>query len=137
MRFSFLSIQNALGETAFMPFVPLALQLEGKEIKTHGLLDTGAAINVMPFSIGKSLGAIWEQQTISLRLAGNLSSFEARVLIVKALIEGCPPTDLAFAWTQAENVPLLLGQTNFFMEFDAFFARSELFFEVLPKGSST
>jgi hypothetical protein len=40
---------------------------------------------------------------------------------------------LAFAWTQAEYVPLLLEQTNFFMEFDVCFFRSRLMFEVKVK----
>ena len=43
---------------------------------------------------------------------------------------------LAFAWTQAENVPLLLGQVNFFMEFDTCFYRSQLAFDVSPKSAS-
>lgn len=69
-----------------------------------------------------------------LRLGGNLAAYEARILFVKILIEGCPSTELAFAWTRADNVPLLLGQTNFFMEFDVFFSRAGMYFEVTPKG---
>ncbi len=48
-----------------------------------------------------------------------------------------PTQKLAFAWTRTDNVPILLGQTNFFMEFDAFFSRSAMYFEVLPKGANT
>ncbi|WP_340626568.1 MULTISPECIES: hypothetical protein [Aphanizomenon] len=35
------------------------------------------------------------------------------------------PVRLAFAWVEASNVPLILGQTNFFREFDVCFERSE------------
>jgi len=38
-----------------------------------------------------------------------------------------------FAWTRAENVPLILGQVNFFMEFDVCFYRSQLAFNLSPR----
>ncbi|BDA74137.1 hypothetical protein CAL7716_083030 [Calothrix sp. PCC 7716] len=40
---------------------------------------------------------------------------------------------LAFAWIRSINVPLILGQTNFFLEFDVCFYRSKLEFEIKPK----
>ena len=58
---------------------------------------------------------------------------EARLLLVAALVGSFPPVRLAFAWTEAEDVPLLLGQVNFFIEFNVCFYRSELAFEVTPK----
>jgi len=45
-----------------------------------------------------------------------------------------PPVRLAFAWSRSDNVPLILGQMNFFMEFDIYFYRSQLEFEVKPKS---
>jgi hypothetical protein len=71
-----------------------------------------------------------------LQLRGNLAAFEAHIIFVNVLIEGCPLTELAFAWTKADNIPLLLGQTNFFMEFDVFFSRSAMFFEVTSKETN-
>lgn len=38
--------------------------------------------------------------------------------------------DMALAWTQDRNAPLILGHMNFFLEFDVCFYRSELMFEV-------
>ncbi len=102
-----------------------------------GLLDTGAMINVLPYRLGLELGAVWAQQTASLQLTGNLAQFEARVLAVSATVGAFAPVQLAFAWTQAENVPLLLGQVNFFMEFDVCFYRSQLAFDISPKNSLT
>lgn len=135
MRFEFTSPPMQKGEGAFMPFLPLTLCLRERELKTYGLLDTGATVNVLPFSMGLELGAVWEEQKMPLRLGGNLTAFEAYIVFVNALIEGCSLTELAFAWTKADSVPLLLGQTNFFMEFDVFFSRSAMFFEVMPKGT--
>jgi hypothetical protein len=45
-----------------------------------------------------------------------------------------PPVDLAFAWTQSTEVPMILGQVNFFMEFDVCFFRSQAALEVNPKS---
>jgi hypothetical protein len=135
MRFPFISPATRTGEGSLMPLVPIKLRINDREINAHGLLDTGATVNVLPFSMGLSLGANWDAQTIPLQLGGNLASAEARALFVDAFVEGCPSIKLAFAWTRADNVPLLLGQTNFFMEFDVLFARSALFFEVHPKGT--
>jgi hypothetical protein len=43
---------------------------------------------------------------------------------------------LVFAWTKAVQVPLILGQVNFFMEFDVCFYRSQLYFAVSPKNKA-
>ncbi len=45
-----------------------------------------------------------------------------------------PLVRLAFAWVSKPNAPLILGQTNFFMEFDVSFYRSQLEFEIKPKS---
>jgi hypothetical protein len=52
---------------------------------------------------------------------------------VTAEVGEFPSVRLVFARTQAENAPLVLGQMNFFMEFDVCFFRSKFEFEVNPK----
>ena len=37
---------------------------------------------------------------------------------------------LAFAWTNSNDLPVILGQVNFFFEFDVCFLRSRLLFEI-------
>ena len=44
-----------------------------------------------------------------------------------------PPTLLAFAWVKSNDPPLILGQLNFFLEFDVCFYRSQLAFDICPK----
>lgn len=61
------------------------------------MLDTGSTICVLPYRIGLELGAVWEEQKIPLKLKGNLESFDARAILLKAYIEDFPPIDLAFA----------------------------------------
>jgi hypothetical protein len=50
-----------------------------------------------------------------------------------AEIGAFPPVRLAFAWSRSDDVPLILGQVNFFMEFDVCFYRSKLEFDVRPR----
>ena len=99
-----------------------------------GLVDSGADVSVMPYRLGLELAADWEAQTTVVRLSGNLADHEARGLIVSATVSDLSPVRLAFAWTQAENVPLILGQVNFFMAFNVCFFRSDGVFEIWPRA---
>jgi hypothetical protein len=133
-RYPFIAADSALGEASLRPSLPLTLTYQDQVTTTAGLLDTGASVNVLPFRVGIELGAVWEQQTTTLQLTGNLAQYEARLLLVSATVGPFQPVRLAFAWTEAEHVPLLLGQINFFLEFNVCFHRSELAFEVTPKA---
>jgi hypothetical protein len=120
-----------------MPLIPLDLQIgAGRPVRAQGLLDSGATVNVMPFDLGVRLGAAWENQRTSVTLTGNLAALEARALLVEARIAQFPAVRLAFAWTRADAVPLLLGQINFFKEFDICFCGARQEFEVQLATSS-
>ncbi len=54
---------------------------------------------------------------------------------MNAVVEGFPPVRLAFAWVQTSNVPLILGHTNFFMEFNICFYRVDRAFEISLRQS--
>jgi hypothetical protein len=132
-RFPYKIIDSSLGMVDRMPYLPLTLSFNGQSLNTEGLLDTGASVNVLPYELGLQLGLIWEDETLSVLLAGNLARFEARAVVVDTQVSSFPTVNLAFAWTQATNVPLILGQANFFLEFDACFFRRRSEFEVYPK----
>jgi len=136
-RYPFISSDTALGEASFRPYLPFTLVHQKASVTASSLLDTGASVNVMPYLIGVELGYEWEQQTTKLNLTGNLAQYEARVVLAQAVIGQFEPVQLVFAWTQATNVPLILGQVNFFMEFDVCFYRSQLEFAVSPKASAS
>jgi hypothetical protein len=108
-----------------LPTIPIILSHANFSISANALLDTSSAVNRLPYDIGLQLGAIWEEQTVRLPLAGNLASVEARGLFASIQIGHLEPVRQAFAWTQASQVPLILGQTNFFREFDVCFERSQ------------
>jgi len=56
MRFNFKSDQIDLNQHSGLPFLPLQLNLNTNSITTSALLDTGSAVNVMPYDIGLQLG---------------------------------------------------------------------------------
>lgn len=132
-KFPYKIIDSSLGMVDQMPYIPLRVSLNGQSLNTEGLLDTGASVNVLPYELGLQLGLIWEDETLSVLLTGNLARFEARAVVVDAQISSFPTINLAFAWTQTPNVPLILGQANFFFEFDVCFFRARSEFEVRPK----
>jgi hypothetical protein len=132
-RYPFLQMDPASGVSSSLPYLPLALRFQHAEEKVVGLVDTGSAVNVLPYDVGLRLGAIWQQQTIPLQLTGNLAALEARALLLSATVGQFAPVSLAFAWTQSNAPPVILGQVNFFMEFDVCLFRSQGFFEIKPK----
>jgi Aspartyl protease len=136
-KFNFVEGFDAFGIPDALPKMPLTLTYRNSSIDVSALLDTGASVNVLPYSMGIQLGAVWEEQTMAVTLAGNLASTEARGLLVSAQIGDLTPVRLVFAWSQSDNVPLLLGRMNFFLEFDVCFYRSQLIFEVRPKSINT
>jgi hypothetical protein len=131
--YPFLPINPAAGPLGFMPLLPFRLELPPHSIAVLGLLDAASAVNVLPYDVGLQWGAVWAHQTTTVQLTGNLASVPARGLVVSALVGQFPPVRLAFAWAQINTVPLILGQINFFAEFDAYFSRSSGIFEVKAK----
>lgn len=129
-RFPYTVMDSTLAEASLLPLLPIKLTNQGRWLEAKGLLDTGSTVNVLPYEIGLQLGAVWNEQRVSVRLTGNLARFEAHPLVLEAAIGKFSPVRLVFAWTQAQNVPLILGQVNFFLEFDVCFYRSQQFFEV-------
>jgi hypothetical protein len=97
------------------------------------LVDTGAAISVMPYSIGIQLGFRWQQENTLITLGGILAKVGARAVKVAAAIGTFPPIWFGFAWIRTDGPPLILGRYNFLHEFDVCFFRSRAVFEVKPK----
>lgn len=102
-------------------------------MQANWLLDTGADVNVLPYSLGIALGGVWDESRTGLRLSGNLANFEARGILMTCTVGKLAPAQLAFAWTRAEHIPLILGQVNFFAEFDVCFFRARNSFEIRLK----
>ena len=117
-RFPFVEGRDVWGSIDVVPQLPLTLYYRNSAVEVSGLLDTRASVNVLPYSVGIQLGAVWEELTTSVQLAGNLAPVEARGLVISAQISDFAPVRLVFAWSLKNDVPLLLGRMNFFLEFD-------------------
>jgi len=134
-RFPCIEVDPSLGAASALPYLPLTLVHRGKIAPVSALVDSGAALNVLPYSGGLQLGAVREEQATRLRLSGNLAGSEARALVVTAKVDRFEQVRLAFAWTRNDEVPVILGQVNFFLEFDVSFSRSRSMFEIRPRES--
>lgn len=132
-RYRFVNADPTLGEAAFRPYLPISLNHQDSSVEVSGLLDTGATVNVLPYLLGVQLGYIWEAQTTVLNLTGNLAQYEARAVVIAGIVGNYDSVKLVFAWTENNEIPLILGQVNFFMEFNVCFYRSQLYFEVSHK----
>ncbi len=135
-RFPYVAVRNTYGEVALRPQLPFTLTLAGQSLDVVGLLDTGADVNVLPYQVGLALGAKWESQPVISELSGNLANYEARGIILTAHVDQFAPVELGFAWSRAENVPLLLGQVNFFLEFQVCFYRWQGAFELNSRANA-
>jgi hypothetical protein len=132
-QFPYVSRDPSLGNASLAPMLPLTF-IGAQTIVAFGLVDSGAAINVLPHGLGLQLGLDWDQQTREVELSGHLAAVEARVVVLPAVVGGFPPVRLAFGWARTNDVSVILGQVNFFMEFDVCFFRSRSIFEVKPKA---
>lgn len=99
------------------------------------IVDSGAALNILPYDIGISLNLDWGSQTYSLDMGGILTGTFAYAVLLQAQIESFQPLNLAFAWINkpSNEVRTLLGQVNFFQEFDVHFYGSQRAFEIETK----
>lgn len=132
MRFKYSVAHPSQDEFDSLPRLPLTLRNGSREVSVVGLVDSGATVNVLPYEIGLQLGVLWEDRKATLRLAGSLGDFPAQALFAMATVGDYAPIRLALAWSRRTDIPLLLGQTNFFAHFEVCFFRPLLEFEVKP-----
>src|ERR1051325_7176218 len=130
VRYRYTDLAPTAPGLKLMPYLPITLSNGDFQLETSGLLDSGAAANVLPHSAGVQLGLVWDELERPITLTGNLAAYEASIVIGPALVAQFQPVRLTFAWTQSDNVPLILGQANFFAEFDVCFYRSRVEFSV-------
>jgi len=135
-RFPYVQVDPSLGDASALPYMPITLTNGQQKIGASALVHSGAALNVLPYNLGIQLGVVWEQQTVPVALSGNLAASEARALLLTGQVADFLPVRLAFAWSRSNNVPVILGQVNFFMNFDVCFFRAQLLYEIRRAGST-
>ena len=122
-------------DTKQRPMLPMKLIGPAGAVRVSALVDSGADVNVLPWSIGANLGLDWNANKATIRVAGVPQGAAAMPVLIEAEIEGLGSVTLAFAWCQSDAVPLVLGQTNFFMEFEICFFRQRGDFQVVRKAA--
>lgn len=78
IRFPYMATEN--DPTGLLPRLSLTFSYEGHSIEVVALLDTGSAVNVLPYSLGLALGVKWNEQQISVPLVGSLGNAEAKAI---------------------------------------------------------
>lgn len=115
-----------------LPFLPIVLNHQANPLTVHALLDSGASVNVLPYTLGLQLGAEWEALGQPLALSGNLATAPAKGIVLSATVATFSSVRLVFAWSRLDTVPVILGQMNFFQLFNIRFVGAERMFEVYP-----
>lgn len=115
MRLRYSTSNPDQNEFDSLPRLLLTLQRDDRRIETVGLVDSGATVNVLPYELGLELGTAWDDRKAIIQLAGNLSNQPAMPLAAIAEVGDFAPIELVFAWVRRPNIPLILGQTNFFL----------------------
>lgn len=118
-----------------IPLVNIQLSHHAIAITIPAIVDSGAALNILPYDMGLSLDLNWHNQTNSLDLGGILTGTQAYAVLLQAEIEPFPSLKLAFAWINkpSTEVSTLLGHVNFFQEFDVYFYGHQKTFEIALK----
>ena len=113
-----------------LPYVPILLSAGGVWKEFHALLDSGATNNVLPYNVGVARGLSWEEQGFYLKGEDFLRGAPIVGVRLHGEIPPFPPLELVFAWSRSDEMPLILGHVNFFLEFDLLLSDTREFFEL-------
>ena len=69
-----------------MPDLPITLRHQNQSVVGVGLVDSGAMISVLPYSLGVQLGFDWNAQKAVIALGGTLAGVDARGIVFEALV---------------------------------------------------
>ena len=133
MQFPYVAVPAGAMGYVNMPYLPIRLSNGSQNLDELALLDSGSAISVLPFDIGLRLGLDWQAPMPAIPLGGLLAGNTAKGIAPGVQLGSYPAVQIAFAWSQSPDARLILGEVNFFSEFDVCFHRSRQFFEVKPK----
>ena len=136
-QFSYSERNPASPGLELMPDLPVVLHHQSHALACMGLVDSGATISVLPYSLGVQLGFDWNTQKTPIILAGTLANVDARGIVVEAAIGQLSRVRLALAWAASDQVPFLFGQFNFFQVFDVCFFRTRGVFEIRQPGAAS
>jgi hypothetical protein len=123
----------ALPFPTLRPILAVTLSNPPATLTADALVDSGSDTNVLPWDLGAQLGCDWSRAFPLPPISGALASTPTRAVILSVKVGTFPLVSLAFGWVQSNAVPLILGQTNFFLEFDVCFYASRGEFTIAPR----
>jgi hypothetical protein len=133
MRFRYSTTHRSQQVSDALPRVEMDLTANGLTTRVLGLVDSGSTINVMPYQTGLDLGYVWDDRRATVGMSGNLSAVKAAPVSAIGKLADFEEVTLIFAWVRTNDVPMIFGQTNFFVEFEVHFYRAQYEFEILPR----
>ena len=133
LTFPYVDVGDSIKGESFIPLLPMTLRRNEEVVHSHALVDSGASVSVLPYTVGIRLGLVWEDQHVEFRLSGNLDNLSSKAVMLSVSVGSFELVAIAFAWTRSDAVRLILGQTNFFKAFEVCFFRSQETFEIKPK----
>ena len=119
--------------TLLRPLLPIRFPNNTGNVQAAGLVDSGADVNILPYSLGLAIGLQFDEHLPIEPPSGNLRRYEARRAEILCTVGMFDPVQLLFVWTTSPEAPLILGQLNFFLEFNVCLFRSKGMFEIQPK----
>jgi hypothetical protein len=129
-RFSYSLVGPEDAPRRSRPILSVTLIVPERRISFPALVDSGADINVIPYSLGLALGLNWNDSRIGPTLTGKFANIETRLIVLPTVVGNFVPIDLVFTWMAQDTGPVILGQMNFFREFNVYFYGAESFFEL-------
>ena len=136
-QFPYCDRNPASGGLDLMPDLPIVPRYQSRSLSGVGLVDSGASISALPYSLGVQLGFDWNTQKAHIVLGGTLAHVDARGMVVEAAVGQLSPVRLALAWANSDQVPFLLGQFNFFQAFNICFFRTRRVFDIRQPGAAS
>jgi hypothetical protein len=129
------------GKSGSMPFVPVRLYYASDErhltepVLVPALVDSGAAVNVIPRDVGEQFGLDWDEQKKMLKSAGMVRGAPTLGLFLWVKLPEIEPIELLFAWSKLStgDMRVILGQIDFFDEFFIDFRKPRGYFEIALK----
>ena len=85
-QFPYCDRNPASGGLDLMPDLPIVLRHQTHSLSAVALVDSGASISVLPYSLGVQLGFDWNTQKADITLAGTLAHVGARGIVVEAAV---------------------------------------------------
>jgi hypothetical protein len=130
LRFPYKARGGSNGPVDQVPLLPFTLHRGQVSLTLEGLIDSGSVFSVLPFDIGARFGFSWDAEPGLVHL-GGIARSPAKVVPFTANI-GSITTTLSFAWARSNSYPILLGNADFFFNFDVFLCRRHSYFEIQP-----